>query len=89
MSAGLNGSLQYQIDVGTLPDGWRSYMAKAVKERFGKICITMGNIRSPQVAESILKQGDADLIGIGRGLIAEPEWVNKVYVGKESWFAKL
>lgn len=84
VSAGLNGSLQYQIDVGTLPDGWRSYMAKAVKERFGKICITMGNIRSPQVAESILKQGDADLIGIGRGLIAEPEWVNKVYVGKES-----
>lgn len=84
VSAGLNTSMQYQIDVGGLPDGWRSYMAKAVKERFGKPAITMGNIRSPQIAEQILERGDADFIGIGRGLIADPEWVNKVRAGKES-----
>ena len=83
VSAGLNGSLQYQIDLAGLPDGWRSYMAKAVREKFGKPTITMGNIRSPKVAEEILERGDADLIGIGRGLIAEPEWVNKVQGGHE------
>lgn len=82
VSAGLNGSLQYQIDVSSLPDGWRSYMARAVKERFHKPAITMGNIRSPKVASEILSRGDADLIGIGRGLIAEPDWVNKVRAGK-------
>ena len=32
VSCGLNGSIQYQIDANYLPDGWRSYMAKAVKE---------------------------------------------------------
>ena len=74
VSCGLNGSIQYQIDANYLEDGWRSYMAKAVKERYGKICITMGNIRDPQVAEDILERGDADLIGMGRGLIADPEW---------------
>ncbi len=83
VSAGLNGSIQYQIDANYLPDGWRSYMAKAVKEKFGKPCMTVGNIRDPQVAEDILARGDADLIGMGRGLIAEPDWVNKVRYGHE------
>lgn len=56
-------------------------MARAVKERFGKPCVTMGNIRDPRVADEILSKGDADLIGMGRGLIADPEWVNKVEFG--------
>lgn len=41
----------------------------------------MGNIRDPRVADEILSKGDADLIGMGRGLIADPEWVNKVEFG--------
>ena len=81
VSAGLNGSIQYQIDANYLPDGWRSYMAKAVKERYGKICVTTGNIRDPKVADEILERGDADIIGMGRGLIADPDWVNKVEFG--------
>lgn len=81
VSAGLNSSIQYQIDANYLPDGWRSYMAKAVKERYGKPCVTTGNIRNPQVAEDILAKGDADIIGMGRGLIADPDWVNKVEFG--------
>lgn len=83
VSAALNDSIHYQIDSAYLEDGWRSYMAKAVKERYGKPCITTGNIRDPRVAEQILSEGDADLIGMGRGLLAEPEWVNKVQLGRE------
>ena len=83
VSCGLNGSIQFQIDANYLPDGWRSYMAKAVKEKFGKPCIAMGNMRDPKVVDDILARGDADLIGMGRGLIAEPEWVNKVQYGHE------
>lgn len=83
VSAGLNGSIQFQIDSNFLPDGWRSYMAKAVKEKFNKPAITVGNIRDPKIAEDILNRGDADLIGMGRGLIADPDWVNKVEFGNE------
>lgn len=83
VSCGLNGSIQYQIDANYLPDGWRSFMAKAVKEKYGKPCMTVGNIRDPKVAEDILARGDADFIGMGRGLIADPEWVNKVEFGNE------
>ncbi len=88
VSAGLNGSLQYQIDSCQLPDGWRSYMSKEVKKRFGKPTITTGNIRSPKVAEEILEKGEADFIGIGRGLIADPNWVNKVQFGQEEMIRK-
>ncbi len=88
VSAGLTGSIHYQIDANYLKDGWRSFMAKAVREKFNKIVMTTGNIRNPKVAEKILKNGDADLIGMGRGLIAEPEWVNKVESGREDELRK-
>ncbi|MDD3184316.1 MAG: FAD-dependent oxidoreductase [Anaerostipes sp.] len=83
VSCGLNGTIQYQIDSNFLEDGWRSYMAKAVKEKYKKPCVTMGNIRDPKIAEDILARGDADLIGMGRGLIADPHWVSKVESGHE------
>mgnify|MGYP000476619754 CR=1 FL=1 len=35
-SAGLNASIQYQIDANYLEDGWRSYMAKAVRDKIRK-----------------------------------------------------
>ena len=64
VSCGLNGSIQYQIDANYLPDGWRSYMAKAVKEKYGKPCMTVGNIRDPKVAEDILARGDGGTAGL-------------------------
>ena len=81
VSCGLNGSIQYQIDANYLEDGWRSYMAKAVRDKFGKPTIAIGNIRDPKIADDILARGDADLIGMGRGLIADPDWCNKAQYG--------
>lgn len=87
-SAALNPSIQYQIDANYLADGWRSYMARAVREKFHKPTIAIGNIRSPQAAEDILAKGDADLIGIGRGLIADPYWCSKARRGDVSGIRK-
>lgn len=80
-SAALNQSIQYQIDANYLKDGWRSYMAKAVRDKFQKPAIAMGNIRDPKVADDIIARGDADFIGMGRGLIADPNWCNKAQYG--------
>lgn len=88
VSAALNDTLQYQIDQMNLPDGWRSYMAKAVREKFNKPTIATGNIRNPKIAEKILTSGEADFIGMGRGLIAEPNWVAKVQNGEEEMLRK-
>ena len=88
VSAALNASMHKQLDSPFFPDGWRSYMARAVKERYGKPCISVGNYRDPEVAERVLAQGDADLIGIGRGLIADPTGVRKVWYGREGEIRK-
>ena len=81
-------SLQYQIDSNFLPDGWRSYMARAVKDKFGKPVINAGNYRDPEVVEKVLESGDVDIVGMGRGLIAEPNWVSKVQNGEEEILRK-
>lgn len=88
VSCGLNPSLQYQIDSNFLPDGWRAYQARAVKEKFGKPVINAGNYRDPAVVEKVLESGDVDIVGMGRGLIADPEWVNKVKNGEEDMLRK-
>ncbi|MCD7821322.1 MAG: NAD(P)/FAD-dependent oxidoreductase [Clostridiales bacterium] len=88
VSCGLNPSLQYQIDSNYLPDGWRSYMSRAVKDKYNKPVMNMGNYRDPKVVEETLARGDADLIGMGRGLIADPQWVNKVADGQEDMLRK-
>ncbi|MGF0019710.1 FAD-dependent oxidoreductase [Sporofaciens sp. SGI.106] len=88
VSCALNPSLQYQIDSNYMPDGWRSYQAKAVKEKFGKPVINAGNYRDPKVVEQVLESGDVDIVGMGRGLIADPNWVVKVQNGDEDIIRK-
>lgn len=82
VSAALASNLQYQIDRMDLPDGWRSGMARAFREKFGLPTITSGNVRDPEVAERIVADGDSDLVAVGRGLIAEPWWVAKIQQGR-------
>jgi len=82
VSAGLNDSMELMIDKGYLSDGWKRYLSKAVREKFGKPCITSGNIRDPKVAEEIVATGAADIVAMGRTLIADPEWPNKVRDGR-------
>ena len=82
VSAGLNDSMELMIDKGYLKDGWKRYLARAVKEATGKPVITSGNIRDPEEAEKIVADGDADIVALGRALIADPEWVNKVKSGR-------
>ncbi|MBU4215217.1 MAG: NAD(P)/FAD-dependent oxidoreductase [Actinobacteria bacterium] len=81
VSAALAFNLQYQIDSMDLPDGWRAEMARRFRDEFGRPTITSGNIRDPKVAERIIAGGQADLVAMGRGLIAEPWWVRKVADG--------
>ena len=73
VSAGLSDSIHKQIDASYYPDGWRRYMARAIKEVFpDKIVMTSGDIRNPQSACEILENQDTDLIGMGRQTIANP-----------------
>lgn len=54
------------------------HLAAAVKAKVKVPVIGVGRINSPNLAESILMEGKADLIAIGRQLIADPLWPEKV-----------
>jgi 2-enoate reductase len=42
---------------------------------------TVGNL-TPETAEAAIAAGDADFVGIGRGLIADPDWAAKLAEGR-------
>ncbi len=46
--------------------------------------LALGRISEPAEAETILNAGDAELIGLGRGLLADPAWPLKARAGREN-----
>src|SRR5699024_12881431 len=62
--------------------------AQKVKEVVSIPVVACGNI-TPENGERILARGDADLIAIGRGLIADPELVNKLRERSEEHTSEL
>lgn len=44
---------------------------------------TVGRITTPEMAENILKEGLADLVYVGRALVADPHWVEKAATGND------
>jgi NADPH-dependent 2,4-dienoyl-CoA reductase/sulfur reductase-like enzyme len=67
----------------TYEQGWKIYMAEAIKKAVRVPVIAVGVIREPQFAEQVLKDRKADFLSIGRGLIADPEWGQKAATGRE------
>ncbi|KGM13376.1 oxidoreductase [Cellulomonas bogoriensis] len=55
--------------------------ARSLKEVLSIPVMAVGNL-TPENAEEALAAGDADFAGIGRGLIADPEWAGKLAAGR-------
>lgn len=55
----------------------------AVKEVVTIPVIGVQRIVDPKTAEEILDSGKADMVALGRGLIADPDWVNKAAEGRD------
>ncbi len=56
--------------------------AAAVKEVTDRPVIAVGRIHSPRLAEHIVKRGQADMIAMGRPLLADPDLPKKAQEGK-------
>jgi 2,4-dienoyl-CoA reductase-like NADH-dependent reductase (Old Yellow Enzyme family) len=70
------------------PDGTHVYLAAAIREYIRKAglktpIVTAGKIRTPQLAEQILRDGRADIIGLCRALLCDPDWPLKAREGRE------
>lgn len=65
----------------SMPEGWRLPYARRIREAAGVPVIAVGQIRQPATAERALADGDADLVALGRTLLADPDWANKAESG--------
>jgi 2,4-dienoyl-CoA reductase-like NADH-dependent reductase (Old Yellow Enzyme family) len=69
------------------PDGANAYLAEGVRAHLRALglatpVIATGKIRTPELAEAILQEEKADLVGMARALLADPDWVVKVSSGR-------
>jgi len=68
--------------MGTQPYGCFVDLAEGIKRVVHVPVTAVGRILDPDFAESIIALGKADMVGIGRGLIAAPEWPREVERGQ-------
>lgn len=63
--------------MGVQPYCFFADITGAVKQAVSIPVSTSGRIIDPEMGEGILQNGKADMIGIGRALLADPDWANK------------
>jgi 2,4-dienoyl-CoA reductase-like NADH-dependent reductase (Old Yellow Enzyme family) len=75
-------SAQVVLPPMSFPDATFLDYAAEVKKRVAVPIIAVGRLGDPTIAERAVSQGKADFIALGRTLIAEPHWVEKVRRGE-------
>jgi 2,4-dienoyl-CoA reductase-like NADH-dependent reductase (Old Yellow Enzyme family)/thioredoxin reductase len=84
VSAGVYGSTQLTIPSMYVEHGCFVHLAAAVRQQVSIPVITAGRIKTPQLANRIIRDGKADAVAVGRSLLADPEWPNKAREGRFS-----
>ncbi len=65
-----------------VPPGFVAADAARLKAEVGKPVLVAGRINQPQLAREIVESGQADMVGLGRALITDPEFVRKLRDGR-------
>lgn len=81
VSCGTYETLNTIIETMSFQPGWRTHLAKAVKDVVSIPVAGVGVIRTPEQAEELLESGNQDFIGLGRPLLADPHWPAKAKAG--------
>lgn len=84
VSAGVYGSSQLTIPSMYVAHGCFVDLAEAVKQVVTIPVVGVGRIKSPEMADRILKEGRADVVAMGRALIADPMLPVKAQAGQLS-----
>lgn len=78
-SAAVRESYEWAIPPACVPEGWLIQGVAAIRRHIrGAVpVVAAGRIVSPEMAEAIVREGMSDMVGIGRALIADPQWIAK------------
>jgi 2,4-dienoyl-CoA reductase (NADPH2) len=82
VSAGNWQTLKYIMAPMFMPVGLIADDAAKIKQAVNVPVIAVGRIHSADLAEKILIAGKADMVAVGRGLIADPDWAKKAEEGR-------
>ena len=63
--------------MGTQPYGFMVSYSKKIKELVSIPVSVVGRIVTPEAAEAVITNGSADIIGLGRSLLTDPDFANK------------
>ncbi len=83
VSTGVMESSAFVSAPPDMEEGFNAGAAAAFKKALAVPVIAVGRIHTPQVAADIISSGKADMVAIGRQSLADPEWPNKVAMGRE------
>ena len=79
------GNKEKRLEPMQYPEAWRTNFAEKLKKEGVKIpVVAVGMIRNPNIANDIIMSGKADLVALGRTLIADPDWPIKAETGREN-----
>ena len=78
----VTGGAAHSCPPASYEQGHLKGLAKAIKEVVNIPVLLSSKIGDPFVANQILQRGQADFIGLGRSLLADPEWPKKVAEGR-------
>ncbi len=81
VSAGNWQTLRYIMAPMFMPPALLADDAAKIKSAVKVPVIAVGRIHSAALAERVLTEGKADLVAVGRGLIADPDWAKKAEEG--------
>jgi len=82
MSGGNHHQTIHEVSPMGMPLAHNVWAAEAAKREIGLPVIASGSITSPALAESILVEGKADFISLGRPMWADAEWPRKAIEGR-------
>jgi 2,4-dienoyl-CoA reductase (NADPH2) len=81
-SIGVATATLYMIEASMqVPPGYAMYIPSAIREAVGLPVVGVGRFKDPLQADRALAAGQADLIGVVRGQIADPDFVAKARSG--------
>jgi len=83
VSAGHWRSLEVTLAPMFVARGHLVELAARIRRAVSVPVIAVGRLDDPADARRVLQSGSADLVAIGRGLIAEPDWAALVAAGRE------
>ncbi len=84
VSGGVYGSTELTIPSMYTPHGCFVHLADEVKKNVTIPVITVGRIKYPDHANQIIQEGKADMVALGRSLLADPYYPEKARKGEVS-----